>query len=104
MVYNAIYDYRRTSERKPCFLACGFIILNKSPYSVGFEDVSPSGVGMVTAHPLQINSQVTLAINTKKRGLILVEGKVCWLKKIHRGWRCGVSFNKKLSFEPAVIA
>jgi len=104
MSHNAIYDYRRVSERKPCFLACGFILLNKNLYSAGFEDVSPSGVGMITGHPLPINSQVTLALNTKKRGLILIDGKVCWSKKTHRGWRCGVSFNKKLCFEPSMIA
>lgn len=103
MIHNVVYGYRRLSERRPCFLTCGFILRNKDIYSVGIEDVSLSGVGMITHYPLPINSYVTVALNTKK-GLILVDGKVCWSKRVDRGWRSGIEFNKKLSFESAVIA
>jgi len=103
-MHNVTYGYRRICERRPCFFACGFILLNKDTYSVGFEDISLSGVGTITNRPLPINSYVTVALNTKKKGLILVDGKICWSKRVDRGWRSGIVFNKKLSFEPAVIA
>ena len=104
MGYNALYGYRRADERKQCFLACGFVVLNNTPVSAGFEDVSVSGAGIITRKPLPLNAYVTLAFNTRKKGLLLVSGKVCWCRNIYRGWRSGVVFVRKLAFEPTMIA
>ncbi|MBN3040860.1 MAG: PilZ domain-containing protein [Candidatus Omnitrophica bacterium] len=100
---NVIFDYRRKVKRKPCFLASGFILYNKAPVLAGYEDVSVSGAGILTNGALQVNGQVTLALNTRRKGLVLVDGKVCWCQRVRSGWRSGIAFNRVLSFEPTII-
>jgi PilZ domain len=104
MSNNAIYDYRRCIERKPSFLACGFLLFGADSLTIGFNDISLTGAGISSPTPLPINAQIKLALNTKKKGLIIIEGKICWCKKTFKGWHSGIVFNRKMSFEPDMIA
>ncbi len=104
MASNSIYGYRRIRERKPSFLACGFLLLGNDPLTIGFDDISSNGAGIYTHNPLTLNSQVRLALNTKNKGLIIVAGKICWCKKTYKGYRSGIVFNRKMAFEPDMIA
>jgi len=79
-------------------------LFNKVPHLAGYKDITSSGAGVITKEPLPINAQAKLALNTKRKGLILVEGKVCWCKRQQQGWRSGICFNRVLSFEPTMIA
>jgi hypothetical protein len=104
VISNAIYGYRRVSRRKSAFLACGFLLFDQQSLTVGLNDISQTGAGIATNAPLVLRSQVRLAVNTKKKGLIIIDGRVCWSKKTYNGWRSGISFDRKISFEPGMIA
>jgi PilZ domain len=97
------FDHRRSAERRSCFLVGGYVMLDKSPYVAKYFDISLEGVGVVTEEPLPANIHVRVALNTKKKGLMLISGKVCWCRKGLRGWRSGIVFDDKLLHELSMI-
>tara|TARA_Y100000031_G_C8051471_1_gene306370 strand:- start:380 stop:691 length:312 start_codon:yes stop_codon:yes gene_type:complete len=103
-VHNESFGHRRSSKRRACFLAAGYLLFDKAPYLAKYHDINLDGIGAIVDKPLPVNIQVKIALNTKKKGLVLVKGKVCWCKKAQLGWRLGISFNRKLSYETTMIA
>ena len=101
--HNAIYGYRRISERRPSFLAGAFLVYDQHLHNVGCNDISQTGAGVLTNCPIAVHSQVRLAVNTRKNGLMMIEGKICWSRKTYQGWRSGIRFNRRILFEPSVI-
>ncbi|MBN3040476.1 MAG: PilZ domain-containing protein [Candidatus Omnitrophica bacterium] len=100
---NEEFGHRRLIKRKTCFLTSGYLLLNTTPHLAKFHDISLEGIGIVTERPLHVSGQVKLALNTRKKGLVLVEGKICWCRRTKHGWKSGIAFNKRLSYEPAMI-
>jgi len=97
------FGQRRSSKRKACFLVGGYVMLDKAPYVAKYCDISLDGIGVVTEQPLPVNMHVRVALNTKKKGLMLVDGKICWCKNAGKGWRSGIVFDRKLSVELTMI-
>jgi hypothetical protein len=97
------FDHRRAAQRRSCFLVGGYVMLDKSPFVAKYFDISLEGVGVLTQEPLPANTYVKVALNTKKKGLMLIAGRICWCKKGERGWRSGIAFDKKLSHELTMI-
>ncbi len=97
------FGHRRTSKRMSCFLVGGYVMLDKAPYVAKYCDISLDGIGVITEQPLPVGTHVRVALNTKKKGLMLVDGKICWCKNPGKNWRSGVVFDRKLSVELATI-
>lgn len=97
------FGQRRSSKRKACFLVGGYVMLDKAPYVAKYRDINLNGIGVVTEQPLPVNTYVKVALNTKKKGLMLVDGKICWCKNSSRGWCSGIVFDRKLSVELTMI-
>ena len=98
------FGHRRGSKRRACFLVGGYVLLDKAPYVAKYYDISLEGVGVITEKPLPAGMHVKIALNTKKKGLVLVKGKICWCKKERNGWRSGITFDRELSYEMTMIA
>lgn len=101
--HNSGFGHRRGAKRRSCFLVGGYVMLDKAPYVAKYSDISLDGIGVVTEQPLPVNMHVKVALNTKKKGLMLVDGKICWCKTATRGWRSGIVFDRKLSVELTMI-
>ena len=72
---------------------------NGDAHLIKYKDISPKGAGVITLKRLPLNSQFRMELNTKKAGILLLEGKVCWHKKMLEAWRSGIVFNRILGFE-----
>ncbi len=101
--YDIEFDHRRAAKRRSCFLVGGYVMLDKAPYLAKYFDISLEGVGVITQEPLSVNIHVKVALNTKKKGLMLILGKVCWCRRGSNGWRSGIRFDKKLIHELGMI-
>lgn len=97
------FGQRRSYKRKDCFLVGGYVMLDKAPYVAKYCDISLEGIGVITERPLPVGMHVRVALNTKKKGLMLVDGKICWCKTADKGWRSGIVFDRKLSVELTMI-
>jgi hypothetical protein len=90
---------RRLVERLPCFLSGRYTSSSSYFCELGCEDISPKGAKVFTLDPLKEKSYLRFDINTKKRDLYAIDGKVCWTKKAVHGWHSGIAFDKNLPFD-----
>lgn len=96
---NRDFGFRREVKRLSCDLK-GTYVSGGISHEVQSKDISNKGLGVITATPLQIDSQVKLEMSTKNKVPLLLAGRVCWCRKLDEDWwRSGVIFNRPLPFE-----
>ncbi len=90
---------KRTEERQNCFVP----VEGKegSTYdATQTVDISPHGIGFVSAHPHQINERIAIEIQLKPHTEpVLVLGTVKWVRRItdSEQFRVGLTFEEVLS-------
>ena len=104
ITYDEACGYRRTTKRMPCSLTGRFLAQDKTLSAVTCQDISTEGAGVTTAVHLPINTYVTIGMDTKKKNCLLLEGRVCWCKRILSGWHAGIKFDRPLPFEMSTFA
>lgn len=98
------FGYRREFKRLPCALKGNYAAATGISYAAQCKDISTKGAGLITAQPLQIDSQIKIDVTTRRNSPLLLTGRICWCKKISdEQWQAGVMFNKQLPFEPNKI-
>ena len=92
------FGYRRAYSRFNCFFEGIAKLADEKIYNVYCNDISYKGAGIVTDHPLKLNSHLKLELSSAKLDSLVMEGKVCWCNNIRGKWRAGVLFNRILPY------
>ncbi len=93
-----IFGYRRAYKRLGCFLGGIAKLADEKICNISCHDISYKGAGIITDHPLKLNSHLKLELSGTKIDSLIMEGKVCWCNNVRGKWRAGLLFNRVLPF------
>ncbi|MEI8349665.1 MAG: PilZ domain-containing protein [Candidatus Omnitrophota bacterium] len=89
----------RRAERFLCSLQGNLVLSETQSYPVQCRDISVQGASIFSPVHLPSRSHVTLKFSTKEKVSFVLNGCVCWCKKVRDGWHVGVKFDRALPFE-----
>jgi len=97
------FGRRRAVRRLPCSLIGSYFGTDQTPHLLRYDNISSKGAKVNTLDALVPKTSFKMEIISRNKGVLFLEGRVCWSNKIKDKWYSGVIFEKDFPYNPEEI-